>query len=88
MQAADNNGYTVLLYAMVNCDESMFNLYGSQLVKSGASLTALQTVLLDGMKRSVPKVSAGRLVTVHLGPWHVLSSRINYCPVFKSSTER
>lgn len=67
MQAADSNGFTVLLYAMVNCDESLFNLYGSQLVKSGASLTALQSVQLDGMKRCELQAPAHRLVYFHIG---------------------
>ena len=54
----------MLLYAMVNYDESLFNLYGSQLVKSGASLTAPQTVLLDGMRRCESKASAGKSVSI------------------------
>ncbi|KAK9854785.1 hypothetical protein WJX84_000152 [Apatococcus fuscideae] len=56
-EVADSNGYTLLLYAMVNCDGSLFNTYGSQLVKWGASLTTLHTVQLEGAKRRVSALS-------------------------------
>ena len=47
----DKDGYTLLHFILVTRDQSLFTVYGSQLVKWGASLTALHSIYLKEAHR-------------------------------------